>query len=188
MWRFMALADSVFERCDDSSGTVIGIFDHAANDLGEIAKAAMPDPKTLADDAFHVLIGNGYGQYDSLIQVLTPALRQRGLKHLKQRMIKLSQEPVRKPPDQERRVVAHGSGGPIYADELDEQSRTSTVRLTLTQIADAQGDVDAFITQYDEQSRKVPNIAAQIARRLLAADRAEEALQTIDAAEHRHHA
>ena len=52
MWRFMALADSVFERCDDSSGTVIGIFDHAANDLGEIAKAAMPDPKTLADDAF----------------------------------------------------------------------------------------------------------------------------------------
>ncbi len=26
MWRFMALANSVFERCDDSSGAVIGIF------------------------------------------------------------------------------------------------------------------------------------------------------------------
>ena len=26
MWRFSAMANSVFERCDDSSGTVIGIF------------------------------------------------------------------------------------------------------------------------------------------------------------------
>src|SRR5439155_12829498 len=26
IWRFMALANSVFGRCDDSSGTVIGIF------------------------------------------------------------------------------------------------------------------------------------------------------------------
>ena len=63
MWRFMALAGSVFERCDDSSGTVIGIFDHAANDLGEIAKAAKPDPETLADNVFCALIDNGYGQY-----------------------------------------------------------------------------------------------------------------------------
>ena len=65
------------------------------------------------------------------------------------------------------------------------RSRTSTSHLALTEIADAQGDVDAFIAQYDEQRRKVLNIAAQIARRLLAADRPEEALHTIDAAEHK---
>ena len=29
MWRFLALANSIFERCDDSSGTVIGLF-HSA--------------------------------------------------------------------------------------------------------------------------------------------------------------
>ena len=185
MWRFMALAGSIFERCDDSSGTVIGIFDHAVNDLGDIAKAAQPAPKRLADDAFQALIDNDYGQYDALLQVLTPALGQAGLEHLKQRMISLSEEPVRKPSDGERRAVAHGAGGPIYADEVDEQSRASTVHLALTKIADAQGDVDAFIAQYDEQTRKIPNIAAQIARRLLAGDRAEEALQTIDTAEHR---
>ena len=40
MWRFTALANSVFERCDDSSGTVIGIFHAACRDLGEIAQAA----------------------------------------------------------------------------------------------------------------------------------------------------
>ncbi len=185
MWRFMALAESVFERCDDSSGTVIGIFDHAANDLGEIAKAAKLDPKRLADDAFHALIDNDYGQYDALIQVLTPALGQAGLEHLKQHMITLSKESVRKPSDGARRAVAHGSRSPNHVDELDERSRASTVHLALTKIADAQGDVDAFIAQYDEQTRKIPNIAAQIARRLLAADRAEEALQTIDTAAHR---
>ena len=114
MWRFMALAGSIFERCDDSSGTVIGIFDHAANDLGEIAKAARPAPKRLADDAFQALIDNGYGQYDSLLQVLAPALGQAGLEHLKQRMITLSKEPVRKSSDGEA-VYGHpriGEPGP----------------------------------------------------------------------------
>ena len=184
MWRFMALAGSIFERCDDSSGTVIGIFDHAANDLGEIAKAAKPDPKRLADDAFQALIDNGYGQYDALLQVLTPALGQAGLEHLKQRMTTLSKEPVRKASDGERCAAAHGSASPNHVDAPAERFRASTVRQALTKIADAQGDVDAFIAQYDGQTRKVPNIAAQIARRLLAADRAEEALQTIDTAEH----
>ncbi len=53
------------------------------------------------------------------------------------------------------------------------------------QIADAQGDVDAFIAQYDAPTRQVPTIAADIARRLCAADRAEEAIQVIDAADRR---
>ena len=185
MWRFMALAGSIFERCDDSSGTVIDIFDHAANDLGEITKAARPAPKRLADDAFQALIDNGYGQYDTLLQVLAPALGQAGLEHLKQRMITLSKEPVRKSSDGERCKAAHGSGSPNHVDAPAERSRASTVRQALTKIADAQGDVDAFIAQYDGQTRKIPNIAAQIAQRLLAADRAEEALQTLDTTEHR---
>ena len=36
------------------------------------------------------------------------------------------------------------SGGAIYADEIAARSRISTVRLALQEIADAQGDVDAF--------------------------------------------
>ena len=40
LWRFMGLATPVFERCDDSSGTVIDIFHQACADLGEVAKAA----------------------------------------------------------------------------------------------------------------------------------------------------
>jgi hypothetical protein len=79
-------------------------------------------------------------------------------------------------PMKERQVIGWGSGGPIYADQVAARSHASTVRLALQEIADVQGDVDAFIRQYDEQTRKVPKIAASIAQRLLAAGRAEESM------------
>jgi hypothetical protein len=34
MWRFVAIANSVFERCDDSSGAVISVFHAACRELG----------------------------------------------------------------------------------------------------------------------------------------------------------
>ena len=134
---------------------------------------------------FEALIRNDYGQFDYLIQALAPALGPIGLEHLKQRMIALSAQPVRKPAAKERQVIGWSSGGAIYADEIAESSRVSTIRLALQEIADAQGDVDAFIAQYEEPVRKVPTIAAKIARRLLAAGRADEAWQTLEATEHR---
>ena len=185
MWRFLDLAKSVFDRCDDSSGTVSDIFHTACSDLGGLAQAAKIDPPDLADHAFQALTNNDYGQFDGLIEVLTPALGQEGLEHLKQRVIALSKEPVRRPPDKERQVIGWGSSGQIYADELAEHSRVSTVQLALKEIADAQGDVDGFIAQYDKQTRKVPKIAADIARRLLGVGRTNEAWKIIEATEHR---
>ena len=184
MWRFLDLAESIFARCDDSSGAVIGVFHSAVANLGTIAGSARPRPDELADKAFQALTRNGYGQFDDLIQTLQPALGPMGLEHLKQRMVALSAQPVRKPAAKDRRVIGWSSGGAIYADEIAERSRVSTVRLALQEIADVQGDVDAFIAQYEEPVRKAPKIAAEIARRLLAAARADEALQTIEAAEH----
>jgi hypothetical protein len=185
MWRFLELAESVFARCDDSSGTVINIFHSAVADLGAIAQSARPSAERLADQAFNALVRNGYGQFDDLIQALVPALGPMGLEHLKQRMIELSAQPVRKPAAKERQVIGWSSGGAIFADEIAERSRVSTVRLALQEIADAQGDVDAFIAQYEEPVRKAPKIAAEIARRLLAAHRLDEALQTLEETEHR---
>ena len=34
LWRFMALAPSVFDRCDDSNGTVISVFHEACSAIG----------------------------------------------------------------------------------------------------------------------------------------------------------
>ena len=186
LWRFMDLAKPIFARCDDSSGTVIGIFHMACQDLGVLAQKAKPDAEHLADQVFSVLIANDYGQFDGLITLVAPALGQKGVKHLKRRIADLSDTPVRRPADKDRvKIGWSSSSGPIYADEIEERSRLSTVRLALRDLADVEGDADAFMSQYDDATRKVPRIAAEIARRLLAAGRANDALLVIDAAEYR---
>jgi hypothetical protein len=185
LWRFMALTSPVLERSDDSNGMLMGVFRKACSDMGDVALKARTDPTSLADQAFAALIVNGYGQFDELIRVLAPALGQAGLEHLKQRMSALSNRSVTKPAEKDRVEIGWSSSGPIYADEMAERSRVSTIRLALTEIADALGDVDAFIEQYEEETRKVPKIAAEIAQRLLSAGRAQEAWQTIEATKHR---
>lgn len=182
-WRFMQVATPLFERCDDSSGIVIGVFHDACALLGEIALAAGTPAAALADAALEALRDNGYGQYDGLIAILTPALGAEGLAHLKQRIEALSATPVPVPPKGEWEAVGYGSGGATYAHQMEERSRQSLVRMALKDIADAMGDVDAFIAQYDPATRKVPKIAAEIAARLLAAGRATDAIGFIERAE-----
>jgi hypothetical protein len=185
IWRFMELAGLIFARCDDSNGTVSGIFHAACQDLGELAQKAQPDPQRLADQVFSALIVNDYGQFDGLIALVAPALGQNGIQHLRRRIDELANTPVQRPAGKDRVTIGWTSSGPIYADEMAEQSRLSTVRLALQDLADVEGDVDAFMAEYDERTLKVPRIAAEIGRRLLSAGRPEEALAVIDAAEHR---
>ncbi len=185
LWQFMEISNFVFERSDDSNGIISNIFHEACDDIGKLAEVTKPEAKALADRVFDSLSKNSYGQYDYLIETLAPALGKKGLEHLKSCMIGLSNTPIEKPPKNERKVIGWGSGGEVYEDEIEGRQRESTVRMALLQIADAQGDVDSFIAQYDEKTRKVPQIATEIAQRLLAAERAAEALAVIDAAEHR---
>jgi Family of unknown function (DUF6880) len=74
LWRLMALAPSVFERCDDSNGVVIGVFREACHDLGDVALKSASAPVKLADRAFEALVANDYGQFDRLVPVLASAL------------------------------------------------------------------------------------------------------------------
>lgn len=64
--------------------------------------------------------------------------------------------------------------------EQDSISRSG--RQTLLWIADAEGDVDEFIRLHPPGERTRPHYAAEIARRLVGAGRAAEALSTLDAA------
>jgi len=175
LWRFLALAPSLYERCDDSNGSLGDEFYMARNDLAAIASAANPDQTLLADQVFTALQSNDYGQHDNLIPLLADALGTTGIKHLKAHVLILADQPVPVPPEDEREVVGWGSNGETYAHEMAERTRQSTVRMALMAIADAEGDVDAFIGQYDPETRKVPKIAAEIASRLLAVGRAEDA-------------
>jgi hypothetical protein len=181
MWRFMALASTIFERCDDSSGAVISTFHAACHDLGKIASVAKVDPEILAERAFNALNENDYRQYDELIRDLSPALGAPGLEQLKERFLELSKAPPEKPKDRDRKVIGWGTGGPLFADDIASRRRESAIRLALQEIADAQGDVDAFIAQQSEKARAVPRVASEIARRLLKAGRTREAWSAINA-------
>ncbi len=181
LWRFMALANPVIERCDDGSGRLVAVFHATVDDLGDIATSSKPDPETLADQVLAVLTENDYGQFDYLIRSMTPALGTKGLEHLKQSLITLSQTPLEKPRPEDREVLGYGSGGTIYADDYAKRRRDSIVNMALQEIADAQGDVDAFIAQQSETARSVPAVATEIAQRLLTAGRIDEAWSAIDA-------
>ncbi|CDM59780.1 MULTISPECIES: DUF6880 family protein [Rhizobium] len=183
MWRFMGLARSIFERCDDGNGTIMDVFYQTCVDLGTIANAARPDPRLLAEQTFRALQGNDYGQYDRLIENLSPALGAEGLDWLKSLFDDWAKAPVDAPAEAGRVVIGWGSSGPVYEDEINLLHRDRTIRSALEQIADAQGDVDAFIAQQSEQARSVPTIAAEIAQRLLKADPAGEAWDAINRVE-----
>ena len=81
------------------------------------------------------------------IGALAPALGAQGLDHLKQLFTDFSKEDLSTPNEDDQEVIGWSSAGPIYADTYAERRRDSVVRMALTDIADAQGDVDAFAVQ-----------------------------------------
>ncbi|QND51679.1 hypothetical protein HB779_07025 [Phyllobacterium sp. 628] len=183
IWQFLGLADSIFERSDDGSGTLIESFHKACADVGRIAKSASANGPDLAGKVFGALKNNGYGQYDHLIKETSPALGETGLKHLAELFKNWMQEPEHKPADRDRAVMGWSTNGAVYEDEIYADRRDITARVALRDIADAQDDVDAYIAQQPENARQSPRVAAEIAARLLSADRADEALTTLDQVE-----
>ncbi|MDA1247101.1 MAG: hypothetical protein O2787_07375 [Cyanobacteria bacterium] len=82
--RFLGLADGVLNRCSDSTGTVIGLFQRAVDDLGPLASAAAVPAEALAEQLLELVFENGYGQFDDLIPAVADALGDLGLKLLEQ--------------------------------------------------------------------------------------------------------
>jgi hypothetical protein len=147
--RFLELADGVLERSSDNSGAVIGVFQQALADLGELATAAALPAETLVERASELIAANGYGQFDRLIACLAPALGERGLTQL-------------------RRF-------------FEEQGGTDSSWL-LRQIAEALGDVDAYLALFNPSQLAMPGVAADGALHLLEAGRSQQALTILDGA------
>ena len=184
LWRFMALAERVFGRCDDSYGLVGDVFRSGLADLGRAAAAARPDPIKLADKTFHALWRNGFGQYDGLIGQVASGLGESGLEHLRLKVLAFRDEECVDAVDEAPDNVVAGPWGRSRErtsedDELPVLLK-SAIPQALKDIADARGDVDAFMEQDDERERRIPVFAAEIARRLLDAGRAREALRALE--------
>jgi hypothetical protein len=80
--RLLELGDGVLDRCSDSSGAVIGLFQRGVDSLATLAQAASISPDTLVDHAADLLQENGYGQFEGLIPALAPLLGDAGLRQL----------------------------------------------------------------------------------------------------------
>lgn len=160
MWRFMALAEPVLNRVDDSSGSVVSVFRAACDDLGALAAKARPDPETLAARVFAAVTTNDYGEFDRLVPVIFPALGEAGVVELRTRLAAaLPKRPA--------------------TDRYD--GRAAAIRRALQDLADGEGDVDAYIALVPGEDRKRSGVAAEIGRRLLAAGRADEAISAVEA-------
>ncbi len=169
LWEFLDLHQSVLERIDDSSGRFGTMFRDACLNLGPLAEAAKGDPDLLASTIFRKLMDNGYGIYDELVAVLSEALGPEGRSKLRQALLQHQNELTQ---DEKHPRSSHR-----YRD-----NELSAIKLALRELADCEGDPDAFIATFDDSNLSNPRFASEVAHRLLAAGRAEEALETLDAA------
>jgi hypothetical protein len=86
MWRFMALAEPVLNRVDDSNGPVGAVFRAACDDLGALAARTKQIPSRSRRNVFAAVTKNDYGEFDTLIQAIFPALGKPGITALKTRL------------------------------------------------------------------------------------------------------
>lgn len=182
LWHFVTLANGIFDRCDDQSGALMELFRNACLQIAPLALRAEVPPARLADRVMDALIANGHGQFDGVIAAVAPALGAEGLEVLKTLVLTHGAQSLAVPPKSEWRKIGFGPNGPIYAHQLEDRHRKALVDLALQDIADAQGDVDAFIARLSPQARQRPAVACEIAQRLLAAARPQEALEALDTA------
>ena len=180
LWRLLGCANPVIERCYGNDEPFRLLFADALDDLAAVARAANADPAGLAERAFAAIRDDKYAIHEESVETLAPALGATGLERLRALVTAWRDEATATPPQEERRVVMWGSGGPVYEDQVEARSRVWRTEYFLKCIADAIGDVDAYIAQYDAAARKVPGVAASIARRLLGAGRIVEAWAAIE--------
>jgi hypothetical protein len=176
IWRFLELAEPTFERCDDGTGAIANVFQKAVDDLGKIAVTSSVDPKILADSIVTRLQDDGYGVYDSLTASLIPALGQTGVARLKEHVYSWK----------ESLEDEISSAGDVRPSSGTWRRHSYAIEHCLQTLADAEGDVDAFIATHDDRALSNPVFVARIAHRLIAADRADEAVVFLDRATPKH--
>lgn len=162
---FLALAPSLFERADDSRGELGSIFRRSGEDLGKLmVRTGVLDTAALAGDILALIEADEYGVFDELPDAASPALGTDGRATLRRLIL-------------ERQAALSGP---------ERRSFDFKAGWLLPKLADLDGDVDAYIATVDP-TRRNPLLNAEVARRLIDHDRAEEALGWIDApADHVH--
>lgn len=153
MLRFIDLAEAVFSRTADAKGEVDAVFDAAVDDVAAIAPLALPDSRALGDQLFHLLLTARAGLGPRVLKNALPALGPEAVATLRAR---------------------------IETTMASQRRASGVLKAAVQVLADAQGDVDGYIAQFTDSQAVLPPIGAQIARRLTAAGRLDEAVAALD--------
>ena len=171
LWSFLQLAPSIHERTDDSNGSVGDVFRHAVLLIGQVAPRITINPQTLAERILDAVADAGYGEFDGIIPATAEALGPEGLEHLKQITWAWADTP---PTPAEMAAYERFGLSSSPADSV-RRAKDSTSSIILADVADAQGDVDAYMARYTAEQLTYGTIAPGVARRLIDAGRASEA-------------
>lgn len=175
LWSFLQLAPSIHERTDDRNGAVGDVFRQAMDLIADLSKRVTLDAKTLAERILDAVADAGYGEFDGIIPATAEALGPEGLEHLKQiTKVWADTAPTPAEIDAYQRFGLHLSP----ADAV-RRAKQSTASIILADVADAQGDVDAYMARYSAEQLTYGTIAPDVAQRLLAVGRVQEAYEII---------
>jgi hypothetical protein len=158
---FVRLAPSVLERVIEADDKLGQSFRGGVADLAALwSKTLAGNPEGLAGRVLSLIVWDEYGICDELLGLSAEALGPAGLSAL----ARMATE-----------ELTPASG----ASSREDRMRQHRLRKILVEIADLRGDVDAFIALQLALGAEKVDVPA-VARRLLAANRAEEALAWLD--------
>ncbi|MDX7951452.1 hypothetical protein P7D22_09750 [Lichenihabitans sp. Uapishka_5] len=162
--RFLILATGVFERVDDSSGFIQVIFHDGAYAVPELV-ARMPEDGRVAlvESLVAPLCTDDYGLIDAAVHSTIPLLPPAGLAAIDTLLTTAAEEK---------------DGSSNTTQDWSRTSRRDRLVRARQAIADARGDVDAFITLDRERPDGRQDTMA-VADRLLAVGRVPEALDWV---------
>lgn len=165
MWRFLTLARPTLERVDDYSGRIADVFYSASVDIGSLL-AKVPDlsKARLAERLHEGLSEDDQGFFAQIITSASEALGLEGRTKLRE----LLTADIRQLPSRQEKEDWSTVGWP--------RGRASS---HLAALADTEGNVDAYIEAIRLGSREHID-AANVAQRLIAADRPAEAMEWLD--------
>ena len=178
LWAFLQLAPSIHERADDSNGAIGEVMAEAVDLIETLAPRMDVDRKALAERILDAVADADFGEFDGIIPATAEALGTEGLDHLRQITDAWAEAPLTEAELARYRRFGLSSN----PEDSARRSRQLTRSIILADVADAQGDVDAYMARYSAEQLTYGTIAPDVARRLLDAGRVEEALGIVEGA------
>lgn len=178
LWSILQLAPSIHERTDDSNGAIGDVLHDAVEIIAKVSPGISVDREALAERVLDAVADAGYGEFDGIIPATADALGEEGLDHLKQ----ITNAWAEAPPCEEELEKYQGYGLSSSPEESVRRNKQLTQSIILADVADAQGDVDAYMARYSPEQLSYGTIAPDVARRLLHAGRTDEAFEIISRA------